>query len=43
MENITNIDNNNINNNIFNEGEFVFTKDENGKIIGGGYKINSFF
>ena len=39
MENITNIDNNNI----FNGGEFVLTQDENGQIIGGGYKINSFF
>jgi hypothetical protein len=29
--------------NIFDGGEFVFTQNEEGEVVGGGYKINSFF
>jgi len=34
---------NNIENNIFDEGDFVMTQNDKGEIVGGGYKINSFF
>lgn len=34
---------NNIEDNIFDEGDFVMTQNDEGKIVGGGYKINSFF
>jgi hypothetical protein len=30
-------------NETLNEDDFVFTKNENGEIVGGGYKIDSFF
>jgi hypothetical protein len=29
--------------NIFDGGEFVFTQNEEGEVVGGGYNINSFF
>jgi hypothetical protein len=35
--------NNNNEEKIFHEDDFVFTKNEKGEIVGGGYKINSFF
>ena len=34
---------NNIEDNIFDEGDFVMTQNDEGKIVGGGYKINSVF
>jgi len=33
----------NMNDEFMNDDDFVFTKDENGNVVGGGYKIKSYF
>jgi len=42
-ENNTEIENTEEIEDIFDGGEFVFTKNKGGEVVGGGYKINSFF